>query len=203
MNGETTVNEKQPLQTIEPISMTLFAKLARARAEFHKIDIQKTGHNEFSNYRYFELGDFLLPAMNCLSVEGLVPVVSFSIKYATMRVYDTDTSEYFEIQSPMSTAKLKACHEVQNLGAVESYERRYLWMTLIELVESDLAETVKPAAERATPEQLAAMHDYKESGYMTSGQIAWIESAGDKITHDQAEYVLEKLKEKEAAGEVE
>ena len=50
-------------------------------------------------------------------------------------------------------------------------------------------------------EQLAAMHDYAsnepEAGLMTSGQVAWLNSAGDKISKDQAAYVLEKIKEKE------
>ncbi len=180
----------------------IFAKLMLARIEFHKIDIQKSGHNRFADYHYFELGDFLLPAMQCCADQGLVPVISFSKKYATMTVHDVFPESpgincLFTITSPMATANLKACHPVQNLGAVETYERRYLWMTLMELVESDVAENIKPAAELATPEQIAAMYDYQD--YMSGGQKAWLETASDKITADQADYVLEKLKEKEAA----
>ncbi len=193
MNNEAT--------KVEPSESTIFAKLMRARTAFHAIDIQKSGYNQFSNYHYFELGDFLIPAMDCLAAEGLVPVVTFSHEYATMTVHDVVTGESFVITSPMSTAKLKACHEIQNLGAVESYERRYLWSTLIELVETDQAESVKPAAELANAEQIAAMYEYKDSGFMTSGQIAWLETASDKITAEQADYVLEKLKEKEHAEE--
>jgi len=180
---------------------SIYAKLMHARETFHKIDIQKTGHNRFSDYYYFELSDFLPHAMQALAAQGLVPVVSFSFEYATMTVHDVDTGESFEITSPMSSAKLKACHEVQNLGAVESYERRYLWMTLIELVETDQAENVKPAAELATPEQIAAMFDYKDTPYMSSGQAGWLDTASDKITADQAEYVLERLRLKEDEDE--
>ena len=182
----------------------IFAKLMLARIAFHKIDIQKSGHNRFADYHYFELGDFLLQAMQCCADQGLVPVISFSRKYATMTVHDIGagnrTHNSFEITSPMSTANLKACHPVQNLGAVETYERRYLWMTLMELVESDVAENIKPAAELATPEQIAAMYDYQD--YMSGGQKAWLETASDKITADQAAYVLEKLREKEAEENV-
>jgi hypothetical protein len=186
---------------VETLPVSIYDKLMQARKAFHEIDIKKSGHNEFSNYKYFELGDFLLPAMRCMGDHGLVPVVSFSHEYATMTVNDIETGESFCITSPMSTAKLKACHEVQNLGAVESYERRYLWMTLMEVVESDQAEKVKPAAELATPDQIAAMFDFKDTPYMTSGQSAWLDHASDKITYDQADYVLEKLREKEDAGE--
>ena len=48
--------------------------------------------------------------------------------------------------SPMSTASLKGCHEVQNLGAVETYIKRYLYQNCFEIVESDvLDETMNPA----------------------------------------------------------
>jgi hypothetical protein len=40
----------------------------------------------------------------------------------------------------MSTAALKGCHEVQNLGAVQTYIRRYLWVTAMEIVEHDALE---------------------------------------------------------------
>jgi hypothetical protein len=137
-------------------------------------------------------------AMKCLDNQGLIPVVSFSHEYATMTVFDVVSGSALVITSPMSSAKLKACHEVQNLGAVETYERRYLWLALMEVVEGDPIE-VAVAVELATPEQIAAMYDYAETDLMTDGQKAWIKSAGDKITNDQAAYVLEKLHEKEAA----
>jgi len=46
-----------------------------------------------------------------------------------------------EITSPMSSAALKGCHEVQNLGAVQTYIRRYLWVTAMEIVEHDAIDS--------------------------------------------------------------
>jgi hypothetical protein len=48
-----------------------------------------------------------------------------------------DDGTYIHINSPMSSAALKGCHEVQNLGAVQTYLRRYLWVTAMEIVEHD------------------------------------------------------------------
>ena len=45
--------------------------------------------------------------------------------------------EKIVISSPMSTAALKGCHEVQNLGAVQTYIRRYLWVAALEIIEHD------------------------------------------------------------------
>jgi hypothetical protein len=44
----------------------------------------------------------------------------------------------------MSEASLKGCHPVQNLGAVETYVRRYLWVTALEIVEHDGLDSSAP-----------------------------------------------------------
>ena len=176
--------------------ITIYKKLMTARQEFHKKKLLKTGRNEFSNYSYFELGDFMPHAMKCLDAVGLIPVVTFNAEYAVMRVFDVDTGDYIEITSPMSSAKLKACHEVQNLGAVETYERRYLWLALMEVVEGDPVEGAVVES-RATAEQLASLHEYAQTDLMTDGQKIWLDKAGDKMTEEQAAMVLRKLKVKE------
>jgi hypothetical protein len=50
---------------------------------------------------------------------------------------DDKPEDWFNIESPMGSASLKGCHEVQNIGAVETYQRRYLWVAALEIVEHD------------------------------------------------------------------
>lgn len=119
--------------------MSIYKKLQSARAAFHALPLKKTGRNEFSGFDYFELSDFLPKAIECLSKEGLVPVVSFGVDVATLTLHD-DTGNTVVVTSPMSKASLKACHEVQNLGAVQTYIRRYLYAALMELVENDVLD---------------------------------------------------------------
>jgi hypothetical protein len=58
-----------------------------------------------------------------------------------MEIVNTDKpEEKVLVTSPMSTAALKGCHEVQNLGAVQTYIRRYLWVAALEIVEHDALE---------------------------------------------------------------
>ena len=127
--------------------MTVLAKLNEARKIFHAQQIKKTGHNSFSDYDYFELGDFLIPALQIFEQLKLSGVVSFGVELATMTLTDLEDGTQFAITSPMSTAKLKACHEVQNLGAVQTYLRRYLWVTALEIVEHDAIDS-SPGAEK-------------------------------------------------------
>ena len=43
----------------------------------------------------------------------------------------------------MSSASLKGCHDVQNLGAVQTYIRRYLYTNAFEIVESDALDSTQ------------------------------------------------------------
>jgi hypothetical protein len=122
--------------------MNVYQKLNVARDFFHKTRIKKTGHNKFANYYYFELGDFLIPALEIFQRVGLTAVISFGKEEACMRIVDNDKpSDIVVITSPMSTAALKGCHEVQNLGAVQTYLRRYLWVAALEIVEHDALDS--------------------------------------------------------------
>lgn len=116
----------------------IYSKLADAREAFHKLELVKTGRNAFAGYNYFELGDFLIPAMECLKEAGLVTLpVSFNEEGAAMTVREIDGDGEFTFTSPHADANLKGCHPIQNLGAVETYQRRYLWVSLMEIVEHD------------------------------------------------------------------
>ena len=119
------------------------------------MELSKSGHNKFAGYRYFELGDFL-PAIQTIFKEvGLVDAISFTQDLATMHIYDIDDGSSVTFTSPMGSAQLKGCHEVQNIGAVETYQRRYLYVTALAIVEHDaldattggVAPDPKPKAE--------------------------------------------------------
>jgi len=118
--------------------MNVYQKLSLARAEFHQMELKKSGHNKFAGYYYFELSDFVVPALQVMKEVGLTPIISFGKELAEIRLVNDDKpEEVIVITSPMSEAALKGCHPVQNLGAVESYIRRYLWVTALEIVEHD------------------------------------------------------------------
>ena len=135
--------------------MSIYKKLSDAREHFHELELRKTGHNKFAGYKYFELGDFLIPALHVLKIYGIVSVISFGKEIATMRLINIDKpDDFIEITSPMSSAALKGAHEIQNLGAVQTYTRRYLWVAALEIVEHDAIDSA-PAKEKViiTPSQ--------------------------------------------------
>jgi len=123
----------------------VYAKLQKARMMLQAAPLKKSGHNKFAGYQYFELGDFL-PTINQIFHElGLCSVVSFTKDYAELRIIDTDNGGCITFSSPMADANLKGCHPIQNLGAVETYSRRYLYVTALEIVEHDALDATTGA----------------------------------------------------------
>jgi hypothetical protein len=126
-------------------TMNVYQRLNAAREAFHSQELRKSGHNKFAGYQYFELGDFVVPALAIFKHVGLTSVISFGADQAVMRIVNTEKPEDFiEITSPMSEANLKGCHPVQNLGAVQTYTRRYLWVAALEIVEHDAIDSNEP-----------------------------------------------------------
>jgi hypothetical protein len=137
--------------------MNVYQKLNAARELFHSAELKKSGHNKFAGYKYFELGDFIVPALSIFDEVGLTSIISFGKESADMRIINTDKpEEMIVIESPMSEANLKGCHPVQNLGAVQTYIRRYLWVAALEIVEHDALDSSKPVEDKKviiTPSQ--------------------------------------------------
>lgn len=135
--------------------MSVYQKLQEARIRLQNTELKKSGHNKFAGYQYFELGDFLPTIQTIFRDLKMCGIVSFTADLATLRIVDFEDGSEVTFTSPMGSAALKGCHEVQNVGAVETYQRRYLWVTAMEIVEHDALdatttkEEVKPQPIRA------------------------------------------------------
>jgi hypothetical protein len=121
--------------------MRVYKKLQDARIRLQSMKLEKTGHNKFANYYYFEIGDFLPAVQVIFHKLGLCGVVSFSSDVATLRIVDVNDGQEIVITSPLSSAELKGCHPIQNIGACELYSRRYLWVAAMEIVEHDAIDS--------------------------------------------------------------
>ena len=144
--------------------MTVHRKLMEARIRLQKTELKKSGHNKFANYYYFELADFIPAVQQIFYDVKLCGIVSYKADIAELAIYDTEDGSVAVITSPMSEASLKGVHPIQNLGAVETYQRRYLWMTAMEIVEHDRldggAEEIKKEVKK--PEEVIKPTEVKK-----------------------------------------
>lgn len=121
--------------------MNIFEKLQKMRVELQNKAIKKSGENKFAGYNYYELGDFLPEINNLMNENKVTSVVSFDNDLAILKMINAEKPEEEVIfSSPMAEANLKGAHAIQNLGAVETYQRRYLYMVAFEIVENDVVD---------------------------------------------------------------
>ena len=181
--------------------------MQKARCEFQEKPLKKSGHNKFAGYHYFELGDFLPTINSLLEKYNLCSNISFDNDMATLTIVNAEnTDEKLVFTSPMSEANLKSCHAVQNLGAVQTYLRRYLWVNAFEIVESDGldATTGKDDKTSKTKANVNAAKIVKliESKYVNEIAVqqhvksAYGVDSYDKLNDKQAKELIEMLSQK-------
>lgn len=156
--------------------MTVHRKLMEARVRLQSTELKKSGLNKFAGYSYFELGDFIPAIQQIFYDVGLCGIVSFKSDYAELSIYDTEDGTMVMITSPMADANLKGAHPIQNLGAMESYQRRYLWMTAMELVEHDPIDSSAgaDAPKRAEPPPPAVAVKPRPPAVIEGGEGEWM-----------------------------
>lgn len=162
------------------MSDNVYKKLQACRTELKTMEIKESGNNKFAGYTYMELGDFLPHIVDLCHKHGLCSIVSFGELEATLTIVNSDApEEKIVFASPMSKAELKGCHPIQNLGAVETYLRRYLYVTAFDIVEHDALDgTVGKDKEKAP----------------SGGQSNKPVDTGDCISEAQRKMIFAKMK---------
>ena len=122
----------------------IYEKLQEMRVELQKMNIKKSGKNKFAGYDYYELGDILPPINELQSKYKTCSFINFDNEKATLTIINTEkTEEKIEFTCPMTSISLKGAHDVQNMGALQTYNRRYLYMNCFEIVENDYFDSVQ------------------------------------------------------------
>lgn len=138
----------------EIVKLNIYQKIQKARVELQKRDIKKTGLNKYSNYKYFELGDFL-PHINdiCLEV-GLYTEFAYGEEEAFLYLIDCDDPAIKrEWRTPIKVPALKGCTDIQAIGGSQTFSRRYLYMMAFEISETDIVNNAEIDEDKQEGEQ--------------------------------------------------
>ena len=140
--------------------MNIYEKLNAARLQIAEKGLSKTGNNTFAGFKYFELSE-ILPVVNKVNNElKLFSAFSFLRDTATLEIVNAEKPEEkvtFSFAYSPDGAKLKACHQIQNEGAVQTYIKRYLYQNAYEIAEADQLDASvgrdepKPTSKPAKP----------------------------------------------------
>lgn len=195
--AEKTKNETSVLQ-----------KLQQARVMLQNKKLKKTGFNPFQKFNYFELGDFL-PQINKIFNElKLYSHFNLYGDKAKLVIICTETNEQVQFTTPIQQVKENA--KMQDIGAIHTYSKRYLYYNALEIIENDLIDckdqstqqkgsinqNVKKTAKKEMPQptkQPATQKAPKQNLISTEQKetlINLMESAGINLTEE-----LQKIKD--------
>lgn len=136
----------------------IYQKIQMVKESILKENLKKSGENKYAGFKYYELADFTPSIIKLCNEVGLFTKITFSEELATLRIVNVDKPEEFEeYTSPMRNLVLKGCNEIQALGGVETYSRRYLYMSAFDIIENDMFDAKsgdEVVESKATPKQV-------------------------------------------------
>lgn len=151
----------------------VYEKLAEARVMLQNKKLKKSGYNDYGGFKYFELSDFL-PSVNEIFAQ-LKLCSQFSL---TKEIYDDNTtndvaklfvinteepSDVLLFSSPVAVANMKGAIAIQQIGAMHTYMRRYLWLIAMEICENDEIDATSGKQPETAPKQATATTERKAS----------------------------------------
>jgi len=185
--------------------MNIYEKFQNIKIELQKQEIKKTGKNLFAKYEYFELADFLTIINELMLKYKLIANINYGIDMATLTIIDIEKPDSTILfTSPMSTAELRGCHQVQNLGAVQTYLKRYLYISAFDILESDILDLMheKGKSENLSDAQIKRAFAIAKSVNLSETDITkWIKTKYNKdsikdLTVDEYKVLCDSLEAK-------
>lgn len=146
----------------------IYQKLQEARILLKKENIAKSGKNSFTKVGYYTLQDILPPITKVCNEVGITPRITFTNEIATLTIYDWTSDQVIEFTSPMVQQKDSKMNEIQILGSLETYQRRYLLQNAFEIIEeeNEQADTLSYHNIMAVKNRIEVlMTDLMKSGY--------------------------------------
>jgi len=137
-------------------SKNLNESIINIRVKLQNAKLKKSGKNKFAGFDYFELADFL-PKLNELMLEEKVND-RFYIKddYATLELQkgeeiNTYTMPFVLFETPVNVKQnqttgeireVKSMQDIQYLGALNTYYKRYLYLNAFGITDGDVIDSM-------------------------------------------------------------
>lgn len=185
----------------DPAEMNIWQKLLKARIDFLKKGVTKSGVNMHAEFKYFELEDIVPIATDIFSQYNCLFVTSFPDGKAVGTLIDVDNPEgkivvTFDSRSIAEPGKFRM-NEVQGLGAEITYMRRYLYFLILDVVEADKfdAESGKDAPSTTHTKTKVKKPVSTEKREEIKQELTSPEANADELQINALKAALKKLRE--------
>lgn len=138
--------------------MNIYEKINKVKYGILSAKLKKSGFNKFSNFSYYELADIIPTIIILCNENKLMTQFTFDKDYARLIIIDVDKPmDVLAYTSPMKELQIKGANEIQALGGIETYQRRYLYLMAFDIIESDMFD----ATSGMTDEDRANTYKFK------------------------------------------
>lgn len=202
----TKIKTELAVNTADVSEMNVWAKLLAVRSEFYAAGAKKTGKNLHAEFLYFELVDIVPLAEELFAKYGLLMKPTFIENAAIAQVINVHNPEEIvdfalPLQFIAEPGKFRM-NEVQGVGAAITYYRRYLYMVVLDLVESDGIDSQKPSDGEDAPAPAAPKGKNTKKAPATAaeretikGELTDADGNADQLQIDGLKAALKKLME--------
>ena len=181
--------------------MSLNESIISIRVKLQNSTLKKSGLNKFAGFDYFELSDFL-PRLNELMLEEKVnDLFTIESDKATLTLIKGEERQTYSIpfivfDTPINSKGQKSMQDIQYLGALNTYYKRYLYLNAFGITDGDVIDAMENNS-KMTKEQ-------KE--FITKMPKSWQEGIRNTygtmdLSYEQAKQMIDKFnkakKEKE------
>jgi len=121
----------------------LFHKINQVKTAIAKANLKKSWENGFAHFTYYELGDFLPFLIEQCEQVGIFNHITFGEWEAVLEIINCENpTQTIKYSVPTCDIELKWCNRIQALGWMQTYSRRYLYITAYDICESDSFDAV-------------------------------------------------------------
>lgn len=193
--------------------MNLNESIINIRVELQNSNLKMSGKNTHAGFTYFELADFL-PKLNELMLKYSVnDQLTIGKEYAELTLLKGDekqtyTIPFFMFDVPLTKTGLPMMQQIQYLGALNTYCKRYLYLNAFGITDGEVidalnqSEIIPPKQEIKefiSKEQATGLNKYAiEQGQDIKKVLEFFKVDGLlKLTSKQYNFAMSKLKNKE------
>lgn len=143
--------------------MKIHEKIQKITVKLQELNIKKSGYNSgyknFGGFEYMELKDFLPPLNKLLDEYKLMYKIDFEETRAIMTVYNCENDETITYSSFIKIHSLNRKNNtdnninMQDIGATQTYTRRYLLINAFGIVENDLIDSLPQEEVKSIPKK--------------------------------------------------
>jgi len=194
----------------------VYSKLQKIRKELKDLGLKKTGINRYKDkktnewvekFRFYELADFLPSIIDLFNEHKLFSYINFYPDHAILTIIESSVPEVkIEFYCTVEDAELLSSTKIQELGATQTYLRRYLYINALDIIEKEIKpertieEEIEEAKMEREHEEAKKQKELKELEELESLKKEVRNNIIELYGKDNYVKELEKLTQFEAAG---